>query len=159
VATVQDDMRRWINVGGTKSPEYYHRELGKIVWDYCGMARDKNGLEKALSEIPALREEFEKNVRVLGDPDGVNQSLEKVGRVADFFELGELMCRDALERQESCGGHFRAEYQTEEGEALRDDDKFCHVAAWEWSGDPMTAKRNIEELEFENVHLATRSYK
>jgi succinate dehydrogenase / fumarate reductase flavoprotein subunit len=159
VATVQDDMRRWINVGGTKSPEYYHRELGKIVWDYCGMARDKNGLEKALSEIPALREEFEKNVRVLGDPDGVNQSLEKVGRVADFFELGELMCRDALMREESCGGHFRVEHQTEEGEAKRDDENFSFVGAWEWEGSGQAATLHKEPLVFETVKPVERSYK
>ncbi len=159
VAAVQDDMRRWINVGGTKSPEYYHRELGKLVWDYCGMARDKNGLEKALSEIPALREEFEKNVRVLGDPDGVNQSLEKVGRVADFFELGELMCRDALMREESCGGHFRVEHQTEDGEAKRDDENFSFVGAWEWEGKGSTPTLHKEPLVFETVKPVVRSYK
>ena len=159
VATVQDDMHRWISVGGTKSPEYYHRELGKLVWDYCGMARDKNGLEKALSEIPALREEFESNVRVLGDPDGVNQSLEKVGRVADFFELGELMCRDALMREESCGGHFRVEHQTEDGEAKRDDENFSFVGAWEWEGKGATPTLHKEPLVFETVKPVVRSYK
>ena len=159
VAAVQDDMRRWIAVGGTKSPEYYHRELGKIVWDCCGMARDKSGLEKALTEIPAVREEFEKNVRVLGDPDGVNQSLEKVGRVADFFELGELMCRDALMREESCGGHFRVEHQTEEGEAKRDDENFSFVGAWEWEGKDGIATLHKEPLVFESVKPVERSYK
>jgi len=149
----------YLHIGGTRSPDWCHREVGKIIWDYCGMERTEQGLEKALSELPALYEEFKKDLRVTGSGESLNQTLEKAGRVDDFFQLGMLMCRDALERQESCGGHFRAEYQTEEGEALRDDDKFCHVAAWEWSGDPMTAKRNIEELEFENVHLATRSYK
>ena len=149
----------YLNIGGTRSPDWFHREVGKIIWDYCGMERTEQGLEKALSELPALYDEFKKDLRVTGNGESLNQTLEKAGRVDDFFQLGMLMCRDALERQESCGGHFRAEYQTEEGEALRDDDKFCHVAAWEWSGDPMTAKRNIEELEFENVHLATRSYK
>ncbi|MEY5152644.1 MAG: succinate dehydrogenase flavoprotein subunit [Actinomycetota bacterium] len=149
----------YLNIGGTRSPDWFHREVGKIIWDYCGMERTEQGLEKALSELPALYEEFKKDLRVTGSGESLNQTLEKAGRVDDFFQLGMLMCRDALERQESCGGHFRAEYQTEEGEALRDDEKFCHVAAWEWSGDPMTAKRNIEELEFENVHLATRSYK
>ena len=156
---VRDDMKRWISVGGTKSPEYYHRELGKLVWDYCGMARDKNGLEKALSEIPALREEFEKNVRVLGDPDGVNQSLEKVGRVADFFDLGELMCRDALMREESCGGHFRVEHQTEDGEAQRDDANFSFVGAWEWNGPGQAQTLHKEALEFEFVKPTQRSYK
>ncbi|MEI8321744.1 MAG: fumarate reductase/succinate dehydrogenase flavoprotein subunit [Actinomycetes bacterium] len=149
----------YLNIGGTRSPDWFHREVGKIIWDYCGMERTEQGLEKALSELPALYDEFKKDLRVTGSGESLNQTLEKAGRVDDFFQLGMLMCRDALERQESCGGHFRSEYQTEEGEALRDDDKFCHVAAWEWSGDPMTAKRNVEELEFENVHLATRSYK
>jgi len=156
---VRDDIRRWIAVGGTKSPEYYHRELGKLVWDYCGMARDKNGLEKALTEIPALREDFEKNVRVLGDPEGINQSLEKVGRVADFFDLGELMCRDALMREESCGGHFRVEHQTDEGEAQRDDENFSFVGAWEWEGKGSTPTLHKEELVFENVKPVQRSYK
>ncbi len=141
------------------SPEHYHRELGKIVWDYCGMARDKNGLEKALTEIPALREEFEKNVRVLGDPAGVNQSLEKVGRVADFFELGELMCRDALTREESCGGHFRVEHQTDEGEAQRDDENFSFVSAWEWKERGTPQELHKEPLVFEYVKPAQRSYK
>ena len=149
----------YLSIGGTRSPDWFHRELGKIIWDYCGMERTQQGLEKALSELPALYDEFKKDLRVTGNGESLNQTLEKAGRVDDFFQLGMLMCRDALEREESCGGHFRAEYQTEEGEALRDDDKFCHVAAWEWSGDPMTAKRNVEELNYETVHLATRSYK
>jgi succinate dehydrogenase / fumarate reductase, flavoprotein subunit len=154
----RDEVKRWISVGGTKSPEHYHRELGKLVWDYCGMARDKNGLEKALTEIPALREEFEKNVRVLGNPDGVNQSLEKVNRVADFFDLGELMCRDALMREESCGGHFRVEHQTEDGEALRNDRDFAYVAAWEFTGVGEKPNLHKEPLGFEAVELAQRSY-
>ena len=157
--TVNDASRRWLSVGGTKSPEYYHRELGKLVWDYCGMARDQNGLEKALSEIPALREEFEKNVRVLGNPEGVNQSLEKVGRIADFFDLGELMCRDALMREESCGGHFRVEHQTDDGEALRDDEDFSFVGAWEWNGAGTAQTLHKEPLVFENVKPTQRSYK
>ena len=117
-------MKRFLSIGGTRSVDHYHRELGKIMWDYCGMARNKTGLEKALSEIPALRDEFWKDVRVLGDGP-MNQSLEQAGRVADFFELGELMVRDALAREESCGGHFREENQTEDGEALRDDEHFA----------------------------------
>jgi succinate dehydrogenase / fumarate reductase flavoprotein subunit len=149
----------YLNIGGTRSPDWFHREVGKIIWDYCGMERTQQGLEKALSELPALYDEFKKDLRVTGNGESLNQTLEKAGRVDDFFQLGMLMCRDALEREESCGGHFRAEYQTEEGEALRDDDKFCHVAAWEWSGDPMTATRNVEDLNYETVHLATRSYK
>jgi succinate dehydrogenase / fumarate reductase flavoprotein subunit len=156
---IRDEIKRWISVGGTKSPEHYHRELGKLVWDHCGMERDRNGLEKALTEIPALREEFEKNVRVLGDPDGMNQSLEKVARVADFFELGELMCRDALMREESCGGHFRVEHQTEEGEAKRDDENFSFVGAWEWQGRGTPQALHREPLVFEYVKPTQRSYK
>ncbi len=157
--TVRDEARRWLSTGGTKSPEYYHRELGKLVWDYCGMERNQNGLEKALSEIPALREEFQKNVRVLGSAEGVNQSLEKVGRVADFFDLGELMCRDALMREESCGGHFRVEHQTDDGEAQRNDDEFAFVGAWEWNGDGTAQTLHKEQLVFENVKPTQRSYK
>ena len=123
------------------------------------MERTAQGLEKALSEIPALHAEFKKDLRVTGSGTSINQTLEKAGRVDDFFELGMLMCRDALEREESCGGHFRAEYQTEEGEALRDDERFAHVAAWEWTGDPSDANRHQEELVYETVHFQTRSYK
>ena len=149
----------YLSIGGTRSPDWFHKELGKIIWDYCGMERTEQGLEKALSELPALYEEFQKDLKVTGDGESINQTLEKAGRVDDFFQLGMLMCRDALERNESCGGHFRAEYQTEEGEALRDDENFAHVAAWEWNGDPMSSVRHTEELNFETVHLATRSYK
>ena len=123
------------------------------------MSRSQQGLEKALSEIPALREEFETDVKVLGSADTLNQSIEKVSRVKDFFELGELMCQDALMREESCGGHFREEHQTEEGEAERDDENFAFVGAWEYTGDTGDAKLNKEDLEFENVTLTTRSYK
>jgi succinate dehydrogenase / fumarate reductase, flavoprotein subunit len=149
----------YLDIQGTRSPDYFHRELGKIIWDYCGMERTEQGLEKALAELPALYEEFQKDLRVTGDGASTNQTLEKAGRVDDFIQLGMQMCRDALERNESCGGHFRAEYQDDEGEAARDDDNFAHVAAWEWTGDPMTPKRNVEELEYEVVHLAKRSYK
>jgi succinate dehydrogenase / fumarate reductase flavoprotein subunit len=159
VAGVDDQTKRWLGVKGTKSVDHYHRELGKIMWDNCGMARSKAGLEKALSDIPALREEFEKNVRVLGNAATLNQSLEKVLRVSDFFEMGELLARDALEREESCGGHFREEHQTDEGEAKRDDDNFAHVAAWEWVEPGKPQIRHREELAFENVALAQRSYK
>ncbi|MEZ5145114.1 MAG: fumarate reductase/succinate dehydrogenase flavoprotein subunit [Acidimicrobiales bacterium] len=155
----RDDVSRWLSIGGTKSVDHYHRELGKIVWDNIGMARDRVGLEKAISEIPALRDEFRKNVRVLGSADTVNQSLEKVGRVDDFFELAELMARDALHREESCGGHFRVEHQTEEGEAQRDDEHFAYVAAWEWQGEGTPQVLHKEPLEFEYVHLTQRSYK
>ena len=128
------------------------------MWDNCGMERTRESLEKALGEIPGLHEEFRKDLRVPGD-DALNLTLEKAGRVDDFFELAMLLCRDALEREESAGGHFRAEYQYEDGEAKRDDERFAHVAAWEWTGDPMNAIRNIEPLDFEAVHLAVRSYK
>jgi succinate dehydrogenase / fumarate reductase, flavoprotein subunit len=157
-ANVADRMARFLSVKGTRSVDHFHRELGKIMWDYCGMSRNKPGLEKALSEIPALREEFWKDVRVLGGPS-LNQSLEKAGRVADFFELGELMVRDALHREESCGGHFREESQTEEGEALRDDEHFAYVGAWEWTGKGQPPVLHKEPLQFEHVALAQRSYK
>ena len=156
---VADATHQLLSINGTKSVDDLHRELGKVMWDYCGMARSEASLDKAIAEIPAIREEFWKNVRVLGDGQSMNQSLEKAGRVADFLEFGELLCRDALHRNESCGGHFREEYQTEDGEALRDDENFAYVAAWEWTGvgnDPVLHK---EQLTFENVHLATRSYK
>jgi succinate dehydrogenase / fumarate reductase flavoprotein subunit len=151
--------QQYLDIKGTRSPDWFHRELGKIIWDYCGMERTEAGLQKALSELPPLYEEFKTDLRVTGDSASTNQTLEKAGRVDDFFQLGMLMCRDALERNESCGGHFRAEYQDDEGEAQRDDDNFAHVAAWEWTGDPMNSIRNVEELEFETIHLAKRSYK
>ncbi|MGY6500448.1 MAG: fumarate reductase/succinate dehydrogenase flavoprotein subunit [Acidimicrobiales bacterium] len=158
-ADVSDRTKRWLSVNGTKSVDHYHRELGKIVWDNIGMERSAAGLEKALSEIPALQEEFEKNVRVLGTDDSPNQSIEKVGRVADFFELAQLMARDALHREESAGGHFRVESQTDEGEAQRDDENFAYVGAWEWQGPGEAQTLHKEQLEFENVALTQRSYK
>ncbi|MEP7028715.1 MAG: succinate dehydrogenase (quinone) flavoprotein subunit, partial [Candidatus Eisenbacteria bacterium] len=148
-----------LSIQGGRSPASFHRELGKIMWDYCGMARSEQGLRTALAKIPALREEFWKDLNVPGSGEQLNQALEHAGRVADFFELGELMCLDALERRESCGGHFREEHQTADGEAKRDDENFCHVAAWEFAGDGKPPIRNIEPLTFDNVHLATRSYK
>jgi succinate dehydrogenase / fumarate reductase flavoprotein subunit len=156
---VRDRVRHYLSVNGTRPVDWFHRELGKIMWDNCGMARSQATLEKAMSEIPALRAEFEKDVRVLGENESLNQSLEKVGRVADFFELAELMCRDALHREESCGGHFRLEHQTEDGEARRDDENFAYVAAWEFAGDGNDPVLNKETLDFEHVHLAQRSYK
>jgi succinate dehydrogenase / fumarate reductase flavoprotein subunit len=156
--SVGDTVARLLSINGTSSVDHYHRELGKIMWDYCGMSRNRSGLEKALSEIPALREEFWKDVRVLGGP-ALNQSLEKAARVADLFELGELMVRDALHREESCGGHFREESQTEDGEALRDDEHFAYVAAWEWTGKGNDPALHREPLEFEYVKLTQRSYK
>ena len=129
------------------------------MWEYCGMARNADGLKKALAAIPPLREQFWKDVRVLGAGEELNQSLEKAGRVADFFELAELMCRDALERNESCGGHFREEFQTPDGEALRDDANYAHVSAWEWTGDASAANLHKEPLKFDVVKLTQRSYK
>ncbi len=158
-ADVKAQVDRFLATNGTRSVDWFHRELGKILWDHCGMERSEAGLEKALSEIPALREEFEQDVRVLGSAETLNSSLEKAGRVADFFELAELMCRDALTRRESCGGHFRVESQTEEGEALRDDDDFAHVSAWEWTGQGSEPVEHREPLEFEYVKLTQRSYK
>jgi succinate dehydrogenase / fumarate reductase flavoprotein subunit len=159
VAAVEERMRTLLSMKGTRTVTSFHRELGKIMWEHCGMGRNKAGLEQALQKIPALREEFWRNLNVPGSADDLNQSLEMAGRVADFLDLGELMCLDALEREESCGGHFREEYQTAEGEALRDDERFCHVAAWEYAGEGKKPIRNVEPLVFENVHLQTRSYK
>ena len=158
-AEVADQSKRWLSINGTKPTEHYHRELGKIVWERIGMARDENGLQKAQDEIVALEEEFKKDVRVTGDAASMNQELEKVGRVADFFELAKLKARDALVRNESCGGHFRVESQTEEGEALRDDENFKHVAAWEWQGEGTEQTKHEEQLDFEYVALSQRSYK
>jgi succinate dehydrogenase / fumarate reductase flavoprotein subunit len=137
----------------------FHRELGKVMWDYCGMARNAAGLQKALGIIPQLREEFWRNVNVPGSDAELNQALEKAGRVADFLELGELMCLDALHREESCGGHFREEFQTEDCEALRNDDQFAYVAAWEYCGTGQPERLHKEQLSFEYVPLAQRSYK
>ncbi|MBT5140021.1 MAG: fumarate reductase/succinate dehydrogenase flavoprotein subunit [Acidimicrobiaceae bacterium] len=160
VQQVDDRTRQWTSkTGGTHGVEHYHRELGKIVWEHCGMARNEAGLQTALSEIPALREDFRKNVKVLGSPDGINTMLEKVNRVDDFMEFAELKVRDALHRRESCGGHFREESQTPEGEALRDDDNFAYVGAWEWNGADAEPTLHKEELNFENVALTQRSYK
>jgi len=148
-----------LDVNGTRTTASFHRELGKIMWEHCGMARNESGLSVALAEIPKLRDAFWKDVKVVGAGAELNPSLEHAGRLADFLELAELMCLDALERRESCGGHFREEYQTEDGEALRDDQNFCHVAAWEYRGPGTSPLRHVEPLAFENVHLATRSYK
>ncbi|MEO5826919.1 MAG: fumarate reductase/succinate dehydrogenase flavoprotein subunit [Gemmatimonadales bacterium] len=156
---VRERTARLLAINGTRSVDSFHKELGKLMWDYCGMARSREGLELALRRIPELRAEFWADVRVLGSAETLNQSLEKAGRVADFMEFAELMCRDALEREESCGGHFRVEYQTADGEALRNDDEFAHVAVWEYRGEGAPARRNVEQLEFEFVQLATRSYK
>ena len=155
----KDEINKLINNNGTKPVDYFHKKLGLIMWNKVGMARTTEGLNEAISEIAALREEFYKEVRVPGEADELNQELEKAGRVADFLELGELFARDALEREESCGGHFREEYKTEEGEALRRDDEFAYVSAWEYTGKPSEAILHKDKLEFENVELKTRSYK
>ncbi|MCB1144040.1 MAG: fumarate reductase/succinate dehydrogenase flavoprotein subunit [Leptospiraceae bacterium] len=159
IEDVTNRTNKLLSINGKRTVDSFHKELGKIMWDYCGMARNKEGLTKAIAEIPKLREEFWSNVKVTGSSAELNQSLEKAGRVADFLEFGELMCIDALNREESCGGHFRTEYQTEEGEAKRNDDKYCYVSAWEYKGDNAKPVENKEELVFENVHLAQRSYK
>ena len=159
MSEVNDRIARWTAARGTRTVDWFHRELGRIVWEHCGMARNAAGLRKALAEIPALREEFHADVCVPGSAGTLNQSLEKVGRVDDFFELAELLARDALEREESCGGHFREEYQDAEGEARRDDANFTHVAAWEWTGPGAEPRRQREELEFGTVTPTTRSYK
>lgn len=157
-AAVRNEIAKLMSIKGNRTVESFHKELGRIMWEYCGMARSKEGLTKAIGMIQKLREEFWTNVRVPGDANYLNPELEKACRVADFIELGELMCHDALEREESCGGHFRVEHQ-EDGEAKRDDVNFCHVAAWEWQGAGKKQVRHKEELQFENVKLATRSYK
>jgi succinate dehydrogenase / fumarate reductase, flavoprotein subunit len=154
---VRDKIDRLVGVNGTRTADSYHRELGQIMWDYCGMERTEESLRKALERIPELRAEFWDNVKVPGDGEGLNQALERAGRVADFFDLAELMCLDALHRTESCGGHFRAESQDRDGEALRDDENYAYVAAWEWSTDgPVLHK---EDLNYEYVKMTQRSYK
>ncbi|MDB6175218.1 MAG: sdhA [Chthoniobacteraceae bacterium] len=158
-AEVHARIKRLLAIKGRRSVDSFHRELGLLLWDLCGMGRTEKSLQRALKRIPILREEFWTNVNVTGENEELNQALEKAGRVADFLEFGELMCLDALQRRESCGGHFREEFQTAEGEALRDDEQFAHVAAWEFTGEKKPPIRHTEQLEFENVHLATRSYK
>jgi len=160
-----------MSIKGTKSVDHYHRELGLLAWDKCGMARSKEGLEEALKQLPKIREDFWSNVRIPGKADGMNMELEKAGRVADFLDFAEVMFHDALNREESCGGHFRLEHQftqadeavqsgyTNEGEAKRRDDEFCYVSAWEYTGEGNAPKLNKEQLEYENVKLSVRSYK
>jgi succinate dehydrogenase / fumarate reductase flavoprotein subunit len=151
--------RRFVETSGTRTVDSFHRELGRLMWEKCGMARNATGLREALEEIPRLREAFWREVNVPGSDRELNQALERAGRVADFFELAELMCRDALHREESCGGHFREEHQTEDGEARRDDERFAYVAAWEYLGPDQPQRLHREPLDFEYVHLAQRSYK
>ncbi len=151
--------KKLLSIKGRRSVDSFHRELGLLMWDLCGMARTEKSLTRALARIPTLREEFWKNVNVPGENESLNVALEKAGRVADFLEFGELMCLDALERRESCGGHFREEFQYPDGEARRDDEHFAHVAAWEFTGEGQKPIRNVEPLEFENVKPSVRSYK
>lgn len=155
---VRDRLKTLMNIKGSKPVDYFHKRLGKIMWDECGMARSEEGLKTSIKEIQALQKEFWSDVKIPGDIDNLNPELEKAGRVADFLELGELMCIDALDRNESCGGHFRMEYQTEDGEALRDDDKYAYVAAWEYEKQS-SFKLHKEELKYENIKIAQRSYK
>ena len=156
---VTSRTKKLLENGGKQTVKSFHKRLGKIMWDYCGMARNKAGLEKAIQEIPKLKEEFWEDVNVPGEGSELNQSLELAGRVGDFLELGELMCRDALAREESCGGHFREEHQYKDGEAMRDDENYAHVAAWEFKGDGNAPERHVEQLEYESVSMVTRSYK
>jgi succinate dehydrogenase / fumarate reductase flavoprotein subunit len=158
-AEVAERVRRLVSINGARSADSFHRELGRIVWDDCGIARNAAGLRKALALIPALREEFWRNLRIVGGAEQLNQELEKAGRVADYFELAELMCRDALDRDESCGGHLREEHQTPDGEALRDDARYSYVAAWQWNGPDAAPTLRKEPLEFEFVKPTQRSYK
>ena len=154
---VESRIQRLLSIRGKRTVDSIHRELGKLMWQECGMARSAEGLKEALAKIPALREEFWHNVNIVGKGEEINQSLEKAGRVADFLELAELMCLDALNRNESCGGHFRVESQTPDGEAKRDDEHFSYAAAWEWSDKGWNLHQ--EPLNFEYVHLTQRSYK
>jgi succinate dehydrogenase / fumarate reductase flavoprotein subunit len=156
---VKEQLEKLCSINGSKPVDYFHKKLGQIMWDEVGMARNEEGLKKAIADIQALREEFWRDVKIPGTMDGLNQELEKAGRVADFLELGELMAFDALDRDESCGGHFREEFQTEEGEALRRDDEYTFVSAWAWSGDASHPELHKENLEFEEVELKQRSYK
>jgi succinate dehydrogenase / fumarate reductase flavoprotein subunit len=157
--SVRGQTSRFLSTKGKEPVSHFHKRLGKIMWEYCGMARTKESLETALQKIPALREEFRANVNVPGSAETLNQSLEQAGRVADFIDLGELLCRDALTREESCGGHFREEHQHPDGECKRDDEKFAHVAAWEFQGEGKTPLRNVEPLNYEFVKMSVRNYK
>jgi succinate dehydrogenase / fumarate reductase flavoprotein subunit len=159
IAATNERIKKLLSINGTRTVDSFHRELGHIMWNYCGMERTAEGLRIALEKIPALRQEFWENVRVTGEAEDLNQSLERAGRVADFLEMGELICIDALNRNESCGGHFRAEYQTPDGEALRDDENYAYVAAWQYSGNDDAPLLHKEPLTFDYVHLSQRSYK
>ena len=157
--SVKDRLDKLLAVRGGKPAVEFHKQLGKVMWDYCGMARNEAGLKHALQEIPKIRESFWREVSVTGHGQDFNQALEEAGRIADFLEFGELLVLDAFTRRESCGGHFREESQTPDNEALRDDENYCHVAAWEYKGVGETSALHKEPLTFENVHLTQRSYK
>jgi succinate dehydrogenase / fumarate reductase flavoprotein subunit len=159
VQETRERTGKLLSIKGQRTPDSFHRELGRLIWDHCGMARNASGLKQALDRIPALRDAFWQDLRVTGEGEALNQTLEKAGRVADFLEFAELMCRDALTRDESCGGHFREEHQTEEGEAVRNDEEFTHVSAWEFTGVGSEPNLHKEPLSFEHVSLTTRSYK
>jgi succinate dehydrogenase / fumarate reductase flavoprotein subunit len=156
---VKERLGKLLSIKGKKTVHDFHRELGLIMWNHCGMGRNEQGLKEGIVKMRALREEFWKDLLVPGSDNELNQNLEKAGRVADYLELGELMMVDALERRESCGGHFREEYQTPEGEALRDDDNFAYVAAWEYKGDNQAHQLHKEELNYEFIQRSQRSYK
>jgi len=158
-ANAQGQITQLLSVKGSKTPRELHRQLGRVVWDYVGMSRTADGLRKALTEIPKLREEFWQNVSVPGEPNNMNKNLEYAGRVADYLEFAELLALDALTREESCGGHFREEYQTPDNEAQRDDEQFAHAAAWEFTGVGKAPVRHVEPLSFEYVKPSQRSYK
>jgi succinate dehydrogenase / fumarate reductase flavoprotein subunit len=157
--SVRERVDQLVSCKGKRSSRSYHKELGQIMWEYAGMARNEKGLNKAIGQIQDLRDDFNKNLLVPGSGDNLNAELERAGRVRDFLDFGELLCRDALERNESCGGHFREEHQTEDGEALRDDENFAHAAVWEFEGDGKVPNRHQEKLTYDNVKLAVRSYK
>jgi succinate dehydrogenase / fumarate reductase flavoprotein subunit len=156
---VRGRLNRLLEIDGKRSVRDFHQELGKLLWDYCGMERSEAGLQKALERIPELRQEYWSNVKVPGSASDLNQSLEYAGRVADFMEFAELMCLDALDRDESCGAHFRVEHQTSEGEALRNDEDYAYAAVWEYTGANSTPRLHREQLNFEHVPLSQRSYK
>jgi len=159
VGEVRARVHQLLSIGGTRTPDSFHREVGAVMWDYCGMARTDAGLRGAIAKIRGIREQFWRDLKVIGTGEELNQSLEQAGRAADFIELAELMCLDALHREESAGGHFREEFQTEEGEAKRDDERFSYVAAWEHSGDLGAPRLHKEKLDFEYVKPSQRSYK
>ena len=157
------ENKQWLqslfDIKGNRTPDSFHKELGEIMWQYCGMARNEEGLNKAIKDISALKKEFWSNLKLTGNGEELNQSLEKANRIADFLELGRLMCVDALQRTESCGGHFRTESQTPDGEALRDDENFAYAAAWQWQGADQPETLHKDPLTFDSVHLTQRSYK